>query len=219
MKTPDEKYVLPSPSEPERTQAPEHPRQQRRANIAVGISLLAALFTAWQAWEGHQTRADANNTAKLERRAWIAPQNAHFMEPPSSKGSATIEVQYNNPGKEPASDVRPIYKFQQVDTSKFADNTFNSLVEADNICKNVSAAPGADVIYSGEADGYQIHFGLPSNWVGDDVMTGKKAVVLEMCFAYKTVGELHHTSLCYFYRPGITKWQQLNVCTAGNHAD
>jgi hypothetical protein len=47
--------------EPERTQPAQHPREQRRANIAVGVACLAGFFTAWQAYEARQTRVDAKN--------------------------------------------------------------------------------------------------------------------------------------------------------------
>jgi hypothetical protein len=215
---PDDQYLLPRPPQAESTQPPEHPKEQRRANIALFIALLAAGFTAWQAWEGHEARLDANETSRVERRAWIAPQNAGLLQP-LSKEKVTIEVQYNNPGKEPALDVHPVFTLKQVATSKFEDSTFNSLVEADNICKNLALAPGADVIYPGQPGGYKLQLGLPAHWVTDDVLNRKSAIVLEMCFAYKASGEVHHTSFCYFYRAGLTTEPQLNICTAGNHAD
>jgi len=169
---------------------------------------------------GSKAAADTLNEMKLARRAWVAPTNARLTEGLSVGEALKVEVQYANVGKEPALDVRPIYTFKQVSGVHFADNTFNSLIEADNICKDVKPAPGADVIYPGQPDGYKLLFGLPPNWAGEDFATGKSVLVLEMCFAYSTVSEVHRTSLCYFFRNGVSpKTGQMNICTAGNHAN
>lgn len=56
--------------------------------------------------------------------------------------------------------------------------------------------------------------------MSDEVVSGKTTIVLEMCFAYKTFEEVHHTSFCYYYRTGLSPAnKQMNICTAGNHAD
>ena len=121
-------------------------------------------------------------------------------------------------------DVRPIYSLQQVPVSKFEDNTFNAFIEADdasNRCKALGTAPGADVVYPDQPDGYKLMFtNHLVGWMNDEVVSGRTAVVLQMCFAYQTINEVHHTSFCYFYRTGVSPPnKQMNICTAGNHAD
>ncbi len=165
--------------------------------------------------------------SRSDRRAWIAPKNAYLTEDIAVGKKISLEVQYMNVGREPALDIRPIYTFKHVPASAFADNTFNGIIEADDICKGVKTAPGADVAYPDQPDGYKVIFGLPEGFVGQDLVSGDSAMVLEMCFAYssgrtKASGgeETHHTSFCYFYRAGVSQSnRQMNICTAGNHAE
>jgi len=58
----DDRYLIPRPPEPERTQPAQHPREHKRANVAMCIACLAALFTAWQAYEVRQSRIEAKTT-------------------------------------------------------------------------------------------------------------------------------------------------------------
>jgi len=164
------------------------------------------------------------NNFRRQQRAWIAPTNAYFTSEIAKGAPLSWEVQYRNTGKSPALDVHPIYTIQQVPGSKFEDNTFNEFIEADeasNSCKRLEPKPGSDVAYSDQPDPYKLIFSNHlTGWVKDDVPTGGTAIVLQMCFAYKTMDEVHRTSFCYFYRAGVSPAnKQMNICTAGNHAD
>jgi hypothetical protein len=185
------------------------------ATVAIAVATITYTYYAVKQWRAMlganritqlsaeaaksaaKTAADTLNEMKQDRRAWIAPINARVTQSFSTGKSITVELQYSNVGKEPAFDVRPIYTFKQVSGSRFSDNTFKSIIETDDICKNVKIAPGAEVIYPNQPEGYKLIFGLPPNWAGDDLVSGKNALVVGMCFAYRTLGEVHHTSLCY----------------------
>jgi hypothetical protein len=65
---PDDQYALPPPPTPEQTQLAQHPHEQRRANIAIAIAILAVFGTAWQAWEAHQARIDAKTAADSQAK-------------------------------------------------------------------------------------------------------------------------------------------------------
>jgi len=64
----DDQYVIPTPPKPEKTQLATHPKEQRRANIAIAVACLAAVFTLWQACEAHQARVDAKKAADLQAK-------------------------------------------------------------------------------------------------------------------------------------------------------
>lgn len=146
---------------------------------------------------------------------------AGFREIPQQGKPLSFGIQYGNPGKSPALDVRPTYKIRSVPKSSLDDNSIKSVIESDDICKGVTEAVGADVIYPEQPNGYKLEFQTsePSFINDPDIFDGGKVFLMEMCFAYKTFGKLHHTSLCYFYEAGRSKVDQWNICTAGNHAD
>jgi hypothetical protein len=63
----EDKYQITLPHEPEKTQLAQHPREQRRATIAILIAIIASGFTGWQAWEARQARIDARTAANQAR--------------------------------------------------------------------------------------------------------------------------------------------------------
>ncbi len=191
-------------------------RQEGLAEQARKDAIAAANASNAQSVNALQATID---NFRQEQRAWIAPKNAYFTMPPDSTDPIKFEIQYVNVGKQPAFAVRPTYTIKPVDKSEFDDGTFNSLIEADHPCKGKTVANGADVIYPTTPDGYTLQFGMPAWWHDDSLNTGARAMVIEMCFTYETMQEIHHTSFCYFYRKGVTKDRQMNICTAGNHAD
>jgi hypothetical protein len=77
----DDRYLLGERPQPEQTQLAQHPNEQRRANLALLIALIAACFTAWQVWESHEARIDAKiasdkQTADVERSMRAAEASA-----------------------------------------------------------------------------------------------------------------------------------------------
>jgi hypothetical protein len=157
--------------------------------------------------------------SNLDRRAWISPQTAGITGEFLAGHMMTVGVQYANVGREPALDVRPVYKFKRVAASAFSNNTINPIIEKDNICKGIRIAPGADVVYPQQPNGYKLTFRLPATFVTDDLVSGDDALIFEMCFAYTSGRKIHHTSFCYFHITGISPTDQMNICTAGNHTD
>ena len=219
-------------------------KSNRLIAIATVVIAFASGLTWWEAHDaGEQTdriiAADHRIAAAMERavsqantsfkstvdqfnidqRAWIAPQNATLLSDLIPGEPFKLQIQYNNVGKEPALDVRPIYRITSIEGRHFTDNTFNSIVEGHNICDKVEIAPGADVVYPSQPGGNHLMLGMPKGWMTADIVNGRSALIVEMCFAYKTLGTVHRTAFCYFYRPGVSENGQLNVCTAGNHAD
>jgi hypothetical protein len=64
----DEQFVIPTPPKPEKTQLATHPKERRRANLAIGVACLAAIFTLWQACEAHHARTDVKKAADLQAK-------------------------------------------------------------------------------------------------------------------------------------------------------
>jgi predicted negative regulator of RcsB-dependent stress response len=77
-----------------RTQLEQHPKEQRRANIAIAVACLAAIFAGWQAWEARQARADARTSsdaqkADVERSRQAAEASAVAAQNLASSGEQT----------------------------------------------------------------------------------------------------------------------------------
>ena len=51
------------------------------------------------------------------------------------------------------------------------------------------------------------------------VRAGTKSLAMFGCFAYRTYGVAHHTAWCYYYEPGVSNIESLNICQGGKYAD
>jgi hypothetical protein len=172
-------------------------------------------------WQAKRAAEAASSSVIASSRAWISPTGAGLDSPLALGEKLKFSIQYNNPGRSPAFDVHPVYTITPIGVERFDDNTFNPLIESTENCIPLQPAVGADVVYPEQPNGYTLQFRLNDpKWVTEDMVKGNVAIVIRMCFAYRTMGEIHHTSFCYFYRAGITEdFRKLNICTAGNHAD
>ena len=55
--------------------------------------------------------------------------------------------------------------------------------------------------------------------VTDRLMAGEEIAVLEGCFIYETISEIHRTSFCYYFQQKETPTTNLNYCTVGQFAN
>ena len=76
----DDQYLIQPAPKPEGTQLAQHPQDKRRANIAIGVAVLAVSLTGIQAWEAHTARVDAGNVlvaqAKDVERSRTSAENS-----------------------------------------------------------------------------------------------------------------------------------------------
>jgi hypothetical protein len=55
--------------------------------------------------------------------------------------------------------------------------------------------------------------------IDQSVIDGKKLLVVQGCFAYRTFNRTHHSAFCFFYSGKTSKGGNLNNCITGNNAD
>ena len=64
----DNRYALPTPPPPEPIAPVPHRKELRRANLAIAVAFLCAVFTAWYAWEQHQFRIEAKQASDAQAK-------------------------------------------------------------------------------------------------------------------------------------------------------
>ena len=163
----------------------------------------------------------AKNTMVLASRAWIAPSDAYITSDLNKSVPLEVAIEYRNVGRSPALNVHPVFKFDKVPVSKFDDNTVNDFISATDVCRDVGPRTGRRWIFLGSSDPYKLMFTIRAkDWVDDDFVAGNQALMARLCFAYNTIGEVHHTSFCYYYIPGRSPSnKQMQICPVGTKAD
>jgi hypothetical protein len=190
-----------------------NPPDRFAAMIAIFTAgLFVATYGLWDATK------DLVEDARDSGRAWLSPKNGILTDQFAEGHPIKLRIDYVNTGRSPALDVRTVYRIGAIETSHFTDDSIRTIVENDNICRDVGIAEGAETIFPDSA-GNSMHFELPADWGGTKTIAAKThTLVVEVCFAYKTVERVRRTAFCYFWRPDSGQPQQLNVCPAGNHA-
>lgn len=213
--------IPPSPTQQPNAQwrKDDTPDWKKFTEIGVAIGTLGLLVINVFLWIATRDNAEAAKRAAVSSsRAWVAPLGVVLESQLVENKPVTIKISAQNVGKEPALDVHPIYRIKKIEAKQFSADAYNDVVEADDICKGIGPAKGAAVFYP-DAGTNELHVSIVPEWIDKTLITGDSGIFVEVCYAYQTVGETHHTAFCYFHRAGVSTDQGFNLCMAGNHAD
>jgi hypothetical protein len=174
------------------------------------------------------TQASATASAEMaqqafiaSQRAWLGPNSAKLNEAPVVGKKVDVVITYHNTGREPARNVAWI-------TNTFAatpeedTNGITSLKMIDFLmnCHRLQERESGQVVYPSTGFGSSmLSMILPEDMIDEDIITGKKFILIQGCFVYRTFDKVRHTAFCFFYKWGQTKPESLNTCLGGNYAD
>jgi hypothetical protein len=148
-------------------------------------------------------------------RAWLVPYKLTFGTPTVGK-PLDVQVEIQNIGKGPAQDI--------LTYGGVAVKVMPTLVphmgdQGDlfwQSCKTIQPTNGAKVVYPGLPD-YEVMHGY-QDWT-PELQNGSATLVWNICFAYRTEGQVHRSARCFFYRKGMTTMSHFSQCGGGDFAD
>jgi hypothetical protein len=173
------------------------------------------------ATENAKTTRDAYIAAQ---RAWVGPTTARINGDFALDKPLKIEISYLNTGREPAIDF--------AETAEAFEST--SVEEANGIsmakinsffkgCREAKVTQGGTVVFPSSGgfnpSGQVLTITKPDSFLNQSMISGDSTIVVDGCFLYRSVGIIHHSYFCYFYRANITDRNSLNICQNGNGAD
>lgn len=194
-------------------------RLTRQAADAASSSVIVAAEQAKAAAKS----ASVSETAYISnQRALVGPTNASMASEPTKSKDAEVAIEYRDFGKEPATNFT-----YTADMFIAPENFFTSTLngEANNritsqmlACMKSQTSEG-NIVYPTMTNGYNLYVTLDKKWIADSVITGDKIILAQGCFIYKTMGKIHHSYFCYFFKNGSTKPANLNICPIGQYAN
>jgi len=161
------------------------------ATIGVGISQFVAMRRQQNIMQGQL------DEMRAEQRATIAAGRAMLKgEIVAAPKTVTIGVDFDNIGKQPATDLSRSanpkgYYVRQSDFS--TDKALIRRAEAltKGVCDSIEPQSGGPNVYSGTVGlTYWIKVAVPQQGV-DGYKSGHIAMIVPVCFAYRTLGEVH----------------------------
>jgi uncharacterized protein YecT (DUF1311 family) len=167
-------------------------------------------------------QAESSDKAALQaQRAWVGPRDARFETKPATGQKNKVIVEYQNTGREPALgfifDANP---FAMTLAEEANGDGSKKVLDYMQKCVNTPARILAGVVYptTGFATA-NLSVPIDEKLTDDDVVAGKKMLIIQGCFAYQTGNLIRHSAFCYFYHSERTDVAHLNICTSGNYAD
>jgi len=173
-----------------------------------------------------QALADSATTAHdnmiLAERAWVGPTNASFGTEPAIGKPIEITVTYQNSGRQPALNFLPLMDaFAVSDQEDKAGVTDQRTRAGIQNCINTKQWAGGSVAFPSTGfSNFSFFTKTKDDFVDDTILKGTKTVVVQGCFLYRTFDAPHHSYFCFFYKGGgVTRIQNLNICSGGHAAD
>jgi hypothetical protein len=220
--------------------------KRRREWITIGLLLATFLAICWQVSEmikvygpihdqavaeqaaskaediaakaAKQQADNAERALAAGQRAWVGPSNATFSAELKIGQPIDITYVYQNTGKEPAFAFTNTPNVSTILTSDQSGAIPLEIQRFMSACRTELQWQGGSVVYPGAAS-YSSNYQTSKSVVDRDVMTDKKAIIVQGCFHYQTLDSPKYSYFCYFYRKGKTKIQNLNICPSGHDAD
>jgi hypothetical protein len=186
--------------------------------VATVFLVIATLLLAWIAW---QTDHTLNKTLVSSSRAWIGPRNVRSDAAPMVNMALDLYVDYQNTGREPAFNLTHSMDVFTATLEEDQNGTVDKKLAAFlNTCRSVNKADLGGVIYpsTGFAN-YTLNFSIKPELIDDQLIKGMKFLLVQGCFVYKTFDMVRHSYFCYFYKEGLTKPANYNICQAAQYAD
>jgi hypothetical protein len=150
-------------------------------------------------------------------RAWVGPANAKADGPPITTKPLDVVVEYKNTGREPA--LNAVYDLQHKIGRLDDPDLLNEMSKFIEQCKMMWHPNQAQVIYPMTNNEYNLSHQIDASEINDDVVSGENVILVYGCFSYETIQTIHRSWYCYYFKSGVTKPQNWNICATGNGAD
>lgn len=158
---------------------------------------------------------------RVSERAIVGPETASLTAPLTAK--SILNVIYQNSGAQPATAFNRTFKMQIKDKAELTEEAFPRIAKqlTSNACRDVATQNQGLVIYPKMPEGY--YFGTHSLPVTDadmaTVTSGKSALLVAGCFAYRTMNRPHKDGFCFYYVTDYSDLSKLNLCPGGAYQE
>ena len=154
------------------------------------------------------------------RRAWVGVADARIEGALEANADLNFTVDYRNTGHEPATNLALVETPIVIDGEKRADpSTMSRLEQFAQRCLAEDYVGAMIAFPTGDFQNYQASAVLKASDVDQDLVDGRKIVVLQGCIVYMTEGVVRHSASCLYFQSGKTRLVRFPTCAKGNEAD
>jgi hypothetical protein len=180
----------------------------------TGLGIVALL--QWN--ELHKTDETLRKTLLVTQRAWIVIDGIDSYGELKLGNPLPIGVLYSNAGQSPARGMMSAHYPIEVPITSSVDEI---TIQSENVvCEGLTISDRGVVVFPKNVpSGYTFY--VPGKFITNDVVSGKTALVIQGCFVYETMEEIHYSQYCIVAASGgkaATK-ESVRLCASGQWAD
>lgn len=147
--------------------------------------------------QGDAAKLTADTAQKemiANNRAWVGPSNGLLKASPTLGDALAITVQYQNTGREPATDA---WIESHPEIAPDGPGMVDKITAYQKAC--LAHGGGSEVVFPtvGFASGYEAHTSIDGPKIAQAVIDGTDLVWDYGCMVYSTINEVHRSSFCY----------------------
>jgi hypothetical protein len=199
--------------------------------VAIYTGILV-LVSALQFCTLQSTDRTTHEALIAANRAWIGPTATTVPSLPNGQGF-DVTVQYQNTGRQPAFNLVIAHVIKTYSKNEWGNGAVGiaatQIIANGQSCLKIKkliehtqvAYPSSGLTGSGYSMRIDTNNPTEQNKVlaDADISSGNKIFVVQWCFIYLSLTEVHHSTACYFYQAKVSTLPNLNICQTGNDAD
>ncbi|MFC7699645.1 hypothetical protein ACFQX9_23455 [Bradyrhizobium sp. GCM10028915] len=196
-----------------------HKRDTRYQRWAFCASVVAIVISAGAAIVSYKSWDNAHRAD----RAWVGATTMRLGEKPAVGRDLRFYLEFQNTGRQPARDV-----FYEPDSYAYRKDMTGDVAERArrHIARCMARQPRDEqmTIFPGRGTFAPYQIKKDSNLITEPVIAGADLILVDGCFVYRTVDEVHRTAFCFEYDASNPQVDDdgkpiMNVCLHGNYAD
>lgn len=197
-------------------------RDQAISTDASAKATTLAAIAATKQSEIATRQADSSDKAVIQaQRAWLGTTSAKLEGTLEAGKPIEVAIAYTNTGREPAINfVYSVEPFVSSDDEERRGTSFARISVALGNCRSAAASSGGQVVFPSTGfNAYTLTVKPADQTLDQEVIDGKKTLIVQGCFLYRSFDVVRHSYFCYFYRGKVSKPENLSICAAGHYAD
>jgi hypothetical protein len=206
--------------------AAEQSRLSSQAQIVANERIADA--AARQAEASISAARTSQDSLIASQRAWVGPVDAEIVAP-VALAPLQATMHFGNTGRQPAPTIAiltpKIFTLEEWSNGTAVTDIEKAKIEClrlamtDQTARITFPTTGFNT-FNLRYDGTKLSVrDVEKLSVSPDLVSGKAVVAFKGCFVYRTFGEIHRTSVCYFYQAKVSDVAHLNFCTVGQAAN
>jgi hypothetical protein len=168
-------------------------------SLLLAIATIALAWIAFWQWAAlEKTDFTLRNTLVASNRAWIKSSDMNTLGDINGQNDLKIELYFSNVGKGPATSLNSSFKAGTAVIPDGWDPTLPLAVGPNHTCDGLLPNYDGLAVFPDAPTQHWVQSIIYRKTILPSVLVNKGALIVQGCFVYETMNEIHKTWFCHF---------------------